>query len=88
MVDEQHQASARVSVEEYFASVSGSVLRESSMTVVEAKSEYGTDSAQPNTLSFSAHFNEKLENRDKSLQGHISVQVSQKHLSTVKYVII
>ncbi|KAK8394999.1 hypothetical protein O3P69_006037 [Scylla paramamosain] len=77
VMNEQHQASCRVSVEQYFASISGSVLRESAMTVVEAKSEYGTKSAQPNMLSFSAHFTEKLENRDTSLQGHISIQSSQ-----------
>ncbi|MPC41967.1 Apolipophorin [Portunus trituberculatus] len=81
VVGDQHQASARVNVEQYYASISGSVLRESAITVVEAKSEYGTDSAQPNMLSFSAHFTEKLENKDKSLQGHISIQSSQAEAS-------
>lgn len=74
---EQHRASARVTVGQNFGSVSGSVLRESAMTVVEAKCEYGSNLAQPNTLSFTAHFTEKLENGEKSLQGHLSLQVSK-----------
>ena len=77
MEGEQHRASASLTVEQYFGSVSGSVLSEASMTVVEAKCEYGLNAAQPNTLSLDAHFTEKLENREKLLKGHVAIEVSE-----------
>lgn len=73
--DGQHQASARVLMGENYGSASGSVLQEAGLTVVEARCEYGLDAAQMHTLALSARLSEKTVNRERALEGHISVQV-------------
>lgn len=67
-----------------FGSASGSVLHEAALTVVEAKCEYGRDAAETNTLALSARLTEKMVNREKSLEGHVSVQVSDTWLVILK----
>ncbi|XP_050735458.1 uncharacterized protein LOC127007955 [Eriocheir sinensis] len=77
VMEEQHQASARVMMGQYFGSASGSVLCEAELTVVEAKCEYGLDGAQTDSLALSARLTEKMVNGEKSLEGRVSVQSSQ-----------
>lgn len=86
MDDGQHQVSARVLKGQNFGSASGRMLQEAGLRVIEARCEYGQDTAQTHTLTLSTRLAEKTVNREMAFEGHISLQVSDSTLILLKNV--